>query len=167
MNAKLYPVTMNLEEITLDGLRVYNCGNDYAPLLINQLSSYTTLNAAGIRATSEYEKYQDKKSASSLIGNVGSETGTQMNMKFSQIVLPDKTVVNGGIFTHATLLESFQYATDGIAVATYNFIKSEDWDDMNKHIHQVTYGKEISNSTEYNGILTEKVMVRKRKMEAM
>lgn len=152
VNAKLYPVTMNLEEITLDGLRVYNCGNDYAPLLINQLSSYTTLNAAGIRATSEYEKYQDKKSASSLIGNVGSETGTQMNMKFSQIVLPDKTVVNGGIFTHATLLESFQYATDGIAVATYNFIKSEDWDDMNKHIHQVTYGKEISNSTEYNGL---------------
>ena len=148
VNGILYPITMNLNNVTLDGFSVYDCGESYAPLLINQLSNYTTLTATGIKATSEYEKNTEKKSASSLIGNVGSENGNQINMTFSEIALPDKTVVNGGIFTHATLLESFQYAADGIAVATYNFTKSEDWNGTD-HIHKVTYGKEISASEEY------------------
>ena len=148
VNGTLYPITMNLNNVTLDGFSVYDCGESYAPLLINQLSNYTTLTATGIKATSEYEKNTEKRSASSLIGNVGSENGNQINMTFSEIALPDKTVANGGIFTHATLLESFQYAADGIAVATYNFTKSEDWNGTN-HIHKVTYGKEISASEEY------------------
>ena len=51
VNAQLYPVTMNLEGVTLDGIRVYNCGTSYAPLFMNQLSSYTTLVADDVKTT--------------------------------------------------------------------------------------------------------------------
>ena len=151
VNAQLYPVTMNFEGVTLDGIRVYNCGTSYAPLFMNQLSSYTTLVADDVKTTAEYDKNTDKKAGSSLIGNVGSETGNQINMTFTGIVLPDQSYTFGGIFTHATLLESFQYAADGIAVATYNFYKNEDWNGT-EHVHQVTYGKEISGSVEYKDL---------------
>ena len=41
--------------------------------------------------------------ASSLIGNVGSDSGTQINLSFLNILLPDKSAEEaGGIFTHAT-----------------------------------------------------------------
>ena len=92
--------------------------------------------------------------ASSLIGNAGSEAGHQINMGFSDIVLPDKpadATKNEGIFTHATLLESYKYAANDTSVATYNFYKSGDWKDAT-YEHHVTYGKEISNSTEYTGL---------------
>ena len=147
-DTKLYPINVKLNGIMLDGLQVYNCGTSYAPLLMNQLGSYTTLTANDIKTTAEYDNNKVSKAGSSLIGNVGSETGNQINMTFTKINLPDQKYSAGGIFTHASLLESFQYASDGIAVATYNFYKNEDWNGTD-HIHEVTYGKEISNSTEY------------------
>ena len=147
-DTKLYPINVKLNGITLDGLQVYNCGTSYAPLLMNRIGSYTTLTVNDIKTTSEYK---NNKAGSSLIGNVGSETGNQINMTFTKINLPDQKYSAGGIFTHASLLESFQYASDGIAVATYNFYKNEDWNGSD-HIHEVTYGKEISDSTEYKGL---------------
>ena len=45
--------------------------------------------------------------ASSLIGNAGSKDGHQINMGFSDIVLPDKptdATKEEGIFTHADII---------------------------------------------------------------
>lgn len=90
-------------------------------------------------------------------GYVGSKEGKQINLSFLNIALPDQKVSEGGIFTHATLLESFSH--DGSSsVATYNFYrkddrKNEDIKGQYDH-HNVTYGWEISESTEYSGLQT-------------
>ena len=48
-------------------------------------------------------------------------------------------------------MESYKYAANDTSVATYNFYKSGDWNG-DTYNHQVTYGKEISNSTEYKDL---------------
>ena len=58
--------------------------------------------------------------ASSLIGNVGDSKSKSITMTFTHIVLPDKKADrtdNGGIFSHATLLERFAYANRSKSVA--------------------------------------------------
>lgn len=144
----IYLAKVNITGIEFDDLMVTNCEMDYAPLLINQISSYTTLEID--RITNNYEG--GTAVASSLIGNVGSSTGKQINLSFQNISLPDNTVENKGSFTHATLLESFEH--DGSSsVAAYNFYYRDDWDtDTEKYTHKnVTYGWEISHSVEYVG----------------
>ena len=149
IESKIYLAKVNIKDIEFDNLMVTNCGTNYAPLLINQISSCTTLEVNGI-TNKEYT--EGEKAASSLIGNVGSTGGKQINLSFLNISLPDNTVENKGNFTHATLLESFQH--DGSSsVATYNFYYRDDWDEgSNKYTHaNVTYGWEISKSLEYEG----------------
>lgn len=146
-DTQLYIATVELKNITLDGLKVYGCGENYAPLLINSIGSYTTLDVNKIEIK-DNNYTQGTAVASSLIGNVGSTSGKQINLSFLNIVLPDKKAENGtGIFSHATLLESFIH--DGTSsVATYNFYKGEEWKN-GKYTHGVTYGKEITETTEY------------------
>lgn len=144
-----YTANMNLSNIVLSDLKITDYkDSSYAPLLINQIGSYTKTEIKNL-STSDYT--EGTAVASSLIGNAGSENGHQINMGFSEIKLPDTTVNNKGIFTHATLLESYKYAANDTSVATYNFYKSGDWKDAT-YEHHVTYGKEISNSTEYTGL---------------
>ena len=81
---------------------------------------------------------------------MGSETGNQINMTFTGLYCRIRAIHSEESFTHATL-QSFQYAADGIAVVTYNFYKNEDWNGT-EHVHQVTYGKEISGSVEYKDL---------------
>lgn len=148
-NGKQYTAKMNLNNIVLSGLKITDyTDSSYAPLLINQIGSYTKTEIKTL-STSGYT--EGTAVASSLIGNAGSENGYQINMGFSEITLPDTTVNNKGIFTHATLLESYKYAANDTSVATYNFYKSGDWEG-NTYKHEVTYGKEISDSLEYNGL---------------
>ena len=140
---------MNLNNIVLSGLKITDyTDSSYAPLLINQIGSYTKTEIKNL-STGGYT--EGTAVASSLIGNAGSENGHQINMGFSEIKLPDTTVNNKGIFTHATLLESYKYAANDTSVATYNFYKSGDWNG-DKYNHQVTYGKEISESAEYRDL---------------
>ena len=148
-NGRQNTAKMNLNNIVLSGLKItaYK-DSSYAPLLINQIGSYTKTEIKSL-STSDYT--EGTAVASSLIGNAGSENGHQINMGFSEIKLPDTTVNNKGIFTHATLLESYKYAANDTSVATYNFYKSGDWEG-NTYKHEVTYGKEISDSLEYNGL---------------
>ena len=148
-NGRQNTAKMNLNNIVLSGLKItaYK-DSSYAPLLINQIGSYTKTEIKTL-STSGYT--EGTAVASSLIGNAGSENGYQINMGFSEITLPDTTVNNKGIFTHATLLESYKYAANDTSVATYNFYKSGDWEG-NTYKHEVTYGKEISDSLEYNGL---------------
>ena len=153
-DGKQYKENIKLTNITLDGLKVTDyANNEYAPLLINQIGSYTKTEVKGLKTTDAYKA--GTAVASSLFGNAGSADGHQVNMSFSDIVLPDKPVsINDktGIFTHATLLESYKYADNDTSVATYNFYKKDDWTDNNTYNHQVTYGKEISASSEYAGL---------------
>lgn len=145
-SGRQYTAKMNLNNIVLSGLKITDyTDSSYAPLLINQIGSYTKTEIKNL-STSGYT--EGTAVASSLIGNAGSENGHQINMGFLEIKLPDTTVNNKGIFTHATLLESYKYAANDTSVATYNFYKSGDWEGAT-YKHQVTYGKEISDSTEY------------------
>ena len=148
-SGKQYTAKMNLSNIVLSGLKITDyTDSSYAPLLINQIGSYTKTEIKNL-STGGYT--EGTAVASSLIGNAGSENGHQINMGFSEIKLPDTTVNNKGIFTHATLLESYKYAANDTSVATYNFYKSGDWNG-DKYNHQVTYGKEISESAEYRDL---------------
>lgn len=142
----LHIYTMNLEQITLDGLTVYNIGDTKAPMLLNQLGSYVTVAVDTVNAKNYAPSGQ--KAASSLIGDVGAGDGTQISISFSNIALPDKTTDKGGIFTKATLLNSFQYADDGVAVGTYNFYHKDDYAGNTHDHHNVTYGAEITDASD-------------------
>ena len=149
-NGRQNTAKMNLNNIGLSGLKITDyTDSSYAPLLINQIGSYTKTEIKNL-STSDYT--EGTAVASSLIGNAGSENGHQINMGFSEIKLPDTTVSNKGIFTHATLLESYKYAANDTSVATYNFYKIGDWTSDGTYNHQVTYGKEISHSKEYKNL---------------
>ena len=148
-SGRQYTAKMNLSNIVLSGLKITDyTDSSYAPLLINQIGSYTKTE---IKKLSTVGYTEGTAVASSLIGNAGSKDGHQINMGFSEIKLPDTTVENKGIFTHATLLESYKYAANDTSVATYNFYKNGDWEG-DTYQHQVTYGKEISHSTEYKDL---------------
>lgn len=151
-NGRQNTAKMNLKNIVLLGLKITDyTDSSYAPLLINQIGSYTKTEIKNL-STRDYTK--GTAVASSLIGNAGSEDGHQINMGFSDIVLPDKptdATKKEGIFTHATLLESYKYAANDTSVATYNFYKRGDWNG-DTYDHQVTYGKEISESAEYRDL---------------
>lgn len=146
--------TVILNGITLDGITVYNRHehsdlNNYAPLLINKIGDYVTLDVTGVTQTSKYVNNSSTVIAgSSLIGDVGSDKGTNIRLSFSNIQLDARKSENtpqytentryGGttktIFTRATLLNSFKYSDVTSCYGRYNFI------DKN-----CTYGYEIGN----------------------
>lgn len=142
--------TLKFSKVEFSAFRVTDTGTDYAPILINQTGSYTTLVFNDVKATG-YGDSPQKPAGSSLLGNIGGPDKTQISLTFNKMKLPDKPYGNGGIFTHATFLESFQYKSGGIGTAIYNFYKAEDWNGTN-HRHEVTYGSEISASVEYTDL---------------
>lgn len=142
--------TLKFSKVEFSAFRVTDAGKDYAPILINQTGSYTTLVFNDVKAVG-YGDSPQKPAGSSLLGNIGGSDKTQISLTFNKMKLPDKPYGNGGIFTHATFLESFQYKSGGIGTAIYNFYKAEDWNGTN-HRHDVTYGSEISDSVEYKDL---------------
>ena len=142
--------TLKFSKVEFSAFRVTDAGTDYAPILINQTGSYTTLVFNDVKADG-YGDSPQKPAGSSLLGNIGGSDKTQISLTFNKMKFPDKPYGNGGIFTHATFLESFQYKSGGIGTAIYNFYKSEDWNGTD-HKHAVTYGKEISDSVEYKDL---------------
>lgn len=154
---------ISITNIKLNGLKVTDCKESYAPLLINNIGSrystnyiygYTKLTVDTV-IVSGYSTETRTAVASSLIGNVGDSKAKSITMTFTHIILPDKKADGtdkGGIFSHATLLERFAYASDdNTSGATYNFLSSEDWNGE-KHDHKVTYGYEITKTTEFEGL---------------
>lgn len=142
--------TLKFSNVEFSAFRVTDAGTDYAPILINQTGSYTTLVFNDVKAAG-YGDSPQKPAGSSLLGNIGGSDKTQISLTFNKMKFPDKPYGNGGIFTHATFLESFQYKSGGIGTAIYNFYKAEDWNGTN-HRHDVTYGSEISDSVEYKDL---------------
>lgn len=137
---------LTVRGLTLDNLYVNGAGADsYAPLLINRVGSYTHLSFGEARESGSQKGVSyigtRANAASSLLGEVGSATGSYVNLEFAGMKLP----AEGGVFTRATLLESYRYAPDGTSAGRYLFYKS----DEPSTSAGTTYGSEITNSTEY------------------
>lgn len=144
--------------IVLDDLYVndtslsLNGENSYAPLLINKIGNMTEITIQNVSqkkhsmTTAKYDKGGQDYTATSLIGNVGSEKGQNISLTFSNIKL-DASDVNS-IFKNATLLESFQHSDGAGSSAIYNYKWDDDWgtDSAGNIKHNVTYGKEVSDT---------------------
>ncbi len=163
-----------LDGICISG--VTNSSTHYAPILINKAGDYVNLNISNVRTTNAYSTGQ--KAASSLIGDVGlSDTPTGITVDFSKITLDGRKSpvdntndynnelnsvygTTSSIFTRATLLNSFKYASGSTGKYDYTF--AEDWNNtgtnevpsyhhytedanQNKTYFGVTYGEELKN----------------------
>lgn len=144
--------TLAISGVTLNGIRVYNADKtnssgsyNVAPLLINSIGSYTTMNLNKVQT--EKNQYQTGsgtsvktvKAASSLIGNVGSDNAAEIKLNFSNMKLAEsgESKDKCNIFTHALFLESFKYQS-GTCQGTYNFKQDNE--------SGYTLGKEIQNT---------------------
>lgn len=144
--------------IVLDDLYVndtslsLNGENSYAPLLINKIGNMTEITIQNVsqkkhsRTTAKYDKGGQDYAATSLIGDVGSKKGQNISLTFSNIKLDASN--ENSIFKNATLLESFQHFDVAGSSAIYNYTWDDDWDtDSSGNIkHNVTYGKEVSDT---------------------
>ena len=163
------PTAFNASRITLDGVYVSDGNNHftttaYAPLLINKIGRNTNVTLSGATQTN----YGADLAGSSLIGDVGNASAHGITLTFSGIALDGRnnsstdldsattTSLNGvyntskSIFSRATLLNSFMYASE--SSGTYNFTIDEDWNtSTHAAIHHVTYGYEITTSVEHRG----------------
>lgn len=132
--------TVSLEGITLDGLAVTNfaTNNDKSlPLLVNAGGSHLSLSVNDLSCKG-YTGGEKNAVASSLMGNMGGEDKTGINLSFSNISIPSYT--GERIFSSALLMMSFGYKTDGSGSASYNFTAEDT---------KVTYGQEIDGTKEY------------------
>lgn len=149
------PTDGKISNITIDGLElngltiddVDNKGN-YAPLLINKMTTAVNLTAKNLSIVDDAYKKDGKyqHAATSLFGKLGSSSGNMVTASFSDnVCVPGKK--NNSIFTKATFLDSFEYAKGGTGSATYVFYKKEEGK------NKPTYGKEIDAlGGEYEGI---------------
>lgn len=160
---------VTIDGLTLDGLSVDGAkDSEYAPLLINQMASKTNLTVRGhlknknIPAagyvqgiTVKPDSYKaGEKVATSLFGNLGDEQAEMVTANFQDITVPSSKT--DGIFTHASLLESFAYdGTKSGSSASYIFYsKKHNEEDTSFTYCEPTYGAEIDtkgNDSEYEG----------------
>lgn len=136
---------ITIDTLKLNGLQVDGAvDKQYAPLLINAITRYVNLDVKNV-TTSKYADNSgvNKTAASSLFGYLGYDKNSdQVTAKFEQISLPSQK--GNTIFTHASLLESFDYTTTG--TADYTFTKAD------AVAGNVTYGSEIdAQGKEYTG----------------
>lgn len=150
-------LVLNLNDIKLDGLyRVFTVGN-VAPLLIETIPTYVTLNLNGLTTQVNDNKYATKQTSeqnadpgfyagSSLIGNVGGENTQGITLDFKNIKLDGREKYNKllndygthrSIFKNALLLQSFQYATG--CSGEYTFVEGD---------YPYTLGQELSNNAD-------------------
>ena len=160
---------VTIDGLTLDGLSVAGAkDSEYAPLLINQMASKTNLTVSGhpknnnnpaagyvqgiAVKTGSYAA--GEKAATSLFGNIGDEKAEMVTANFQDITVPSSKT--DGIFTHASLLESFAYdGTKSGSSASYIFYSEKHKDEDSSFTYcEPTYGAEIDskgNDSEYEG----------------
>ena len=170
------PTALTASDIMFDGAYITTDTGEnittsiYAPLFINKIGKNTNILITGAKQandgddsknTGPYHDYGSlsKYAASSLIGDVGSETAQTITLTFLDIRFDGRSTSGSignldniydstrSIFSRATILNSFKYAGVGDGSGTYNFSIDEDWDSTTG-IHHVTYGKEITDSDE-------------------
>ena len=156
-------VEISLKDVTLSGICVTDvrkAADTYAPLLINRMTqavklTVDTLSTGEGYTTGDGTGRTTVYAATSLIGQVGTPVSTKLMLSFSNIALDGRlaadaknatSVWNNGtvsveyhtthtIFTKATLLDSFQYSSEGSG--TYHFNSTD---------QLVTYGVELTNT---------------------
>ena len=156
---KLYPATVRIEGLTLDGIYVDGVENDdYAPLLVNAADRNTTLNIKNVTTSDAYQTNSKTFAATSLFGNIGNEAAINMSVSFQNMKLDARTDsgksdavlynTTQSIFTKATFLHSFQYdPKDTASSGSYTFTKDDTVKkNENSWSGNVTYGLEISNT---------------------
>ena len=156
---KLYPATVRIDGLTLDGIYVDGVENDdYAPLLVNAADRNTTLNIKNVTTSDAYQKNNRTFAATSLFGNIGNEKAINMSVSFQNMKLDARTETGKSdavlyntkqsIFTKATFLHSFQYdPKDTASSGSYTFTKDDTVKQSgNSWSGNVTYGLEISNT---------------------
>lgn len=149
---------VTIDGLTLDDLSVDGAKDSiYAPLLINQMASKTNLTvrghfknksnpAAGYVQGITVKKGSytaGEKAATSLFGNLGDEKAEMVTANFQDITVPSSKT--DGIFTHASLLESFAYdSTKSGSSASYIFYSEKHKEeDSSFTYYEPTYGAEI------------------------
>lgn len=163
-NSDTSTARITLNDLTLSGLHIVNSDgtdlttNAYAPLIVNKVGKNTKLTLTNASQDS-YTGFASIYAASSLIGNVGSADARAIYLTFSGIKFDGRSAVNSlgnmdtvygttkSIFSRATLLNSFAYY--GESSGAYSFEITDDWSNSTTAIHNVTYGKEITVSPEY------------------
>ena len=157
VNARFTASDLVFDETKITTSAGANLSSDvYAPLFINKIGKSTTLSIAGA-AQSGYTG--STVAASSLIGDVGNSTARAIYLSFTGLIFDSRSAsgnigdmdaqygTNKSIFLRATILNSFVFFNE--SSGTYNFSLSEDWDTSTENQkHDVTYGKEITSSTE-------------------
>ena len=156
---KLYPATVRIDGLTLDGIYVDGVEkDDYAPLLVNAADRDTTLNIKNVTTSDAYQKNSRTSAATSLFGNIGNENAINMSVSFQNMKLDARTEsgksdavlynTKQSIFTKATFLHSFQYdPKDTASSGSYTFTKDDTVKPSeNSWSGNVTYGLEISNT---------------------
>lgn len=156
---KLYPATVRIDGLTLDGIYVDGVEkDDYAPLLVNAADRNTTLNIKNVTTSDAYQKNERTFAATSLFGNIGNEAAINMSVSFQNMKLDARTEsgksdavlynTKQSIFTKATFLHSFQYdPKDTASSGSYTFTKDDTVKkNENSWSGNVTYGLEISNT---------------------
>ncbi|MBR4910941.1 MAG: hypothetical protein IKZ47_06445 [Clostridia bacterium] len=160
---------MTASKIFFDGAHIVTdtgadlTSNAYAPLLINKVGKNfsITINSAGQSATA-YSSYNagGKYAGSSLIGDVGSSTARAIYLTFNDLKFDSRSSATSignmntaygtakSIFSRATILNSFLYA--GESSGSYTYEIDDDWSNSTTAIHNVTYGKEVTTSVEFN-----------------
>lgn len=160
---------VEIKDLALDGIKVDGAKDAaYAPLLINQLSSNTSLTVKGgykddyrpaagtvqgiTVKSGSYKK--GEKAATSLFGNLGDKNAEMVTANFQDITVPSSKT--DGIFTHASLLESFAYdgAKSGSSASYIFYSKKHHEEDSSFTYCEPTYGAEIDtkgNDCEYEG----------------
>lgn len=154
---KIYPATVRIDGLTLNGIYVVGASNDtYAPLLVNTADSNSTFSVKNVETTDAYITNNITHAASSLFGNIGNSTAVNMNVNFQNMKLDARTKAGGevlygtkqSIFTKATFMNLFAYnVNDTASSGAYTFTKADTaakkdgvW------TGNVTYGVEISNT---------------------
>ena len=156
---KLYPATVRIDGLTLEGIYVDGVEtDDYAPLLVNEADRNATLNIKNVTTSDAYQKNNRISAATSLFGNIGNEKAINMSASFQNMKLDARTEsgksdavlynTKQSIFTKATFLHSFQYdPKDTASSGSYTFTKEDTVKQSdNSWSGNVTYGLEISNT---------------------
>ena len=161
--------SVTIDGLTLDGLSVDGAtDSEYAPLLINQMKSKTNLKVSGhskiknnpaagyvLGIAVKPDSYKvGEKAATSLFGNLGDKDAEMVTANFQDITVPSS--IKDGIFTHASLLESFAYdGTKSGSSASYIFYSEKHKEEDTSFTYcEPTYGAEIDtkgNDSEYEG----------------
>ena len=161
--------SVTIDGLTLDGLSVDGAKDSkYAPLLINQMASKTSLTVRGHLknknnpaagyvqgiAVKSGSYRAGQKAATSLFGNLGDENAEMVTANFQDITVPSSKT--DGIFTHASLLESFAYdGTKSGSSASYIFYSEKHKEEDSSFTYfEPTYGAEIDtkgSDSEYEG----------------